>query len=148
MAESKTKVEPIEGAGGYGDAYYRITDPSGEHRDVRVLWGWVVDEKTGRKTAVTDLSSKGTGYTNIATIDYKHTSPRGNPTVIHGPAPKKRKLTFEDHEILVAYLEKRAKEPLPDGFDFGSSIKRLYESDPQKPKKRTPKLKEAFASSL
>ena len=61
VTQPTLKVEPIPETGdGYGEVY-RLTEPSGEHRDVYVLRQWEIDEKTGRKTAVKVLSSPATG---------------------------------------------------------------------------------------
>ncbi len=152
------KVEMIDGTGGPYGAIFRLSGyPSGEHRDIYVFSRWERNEKTGRKTSVRDLASPQTGYTKVIGVDYTKPGMRGAPTVIYDRFTKEerkafRKLTYKDHETLVAFFEKAAQQPLPDGLDFDRRLVRLYQTEadaaPKKPRRRTPKIKEAFASNL
>lgn len=131
VTQPKLKIEPIPGTGdGYGEVY-RLTEQSGEHRDVYVLRQWEINEETGKRTAVAVLSSRATGYTNVVAVDYEHRQMRGNPTVVLGKASRK-KLSFEDHEALVEYFEEFAKT---HPTDFDRRVDRPYPKTPPKQKK-------------
>ena len=131
VTQPKLNIEPLPGTSdGYGEVY-RLTEPSGEHRDVYVLRQWEINEETGKRTAVTVPSSRATGYTNVVAVDYEHRQMRGNPTVILGKASRK-KLSFEDHEALVEYFEEVART---HPTDFDRRVDRLYPKTPPKQKK-------------
>lgn len=132
VTQPKLKIEPIPGTeDGYGGVY-RLTERSGEHRDVFVFFRWEFDEKTGKRTAVTDFTSRSTGYTNVVAVDYEHRGMRGRPTVIRGKATRK-KLSREDHDALIEFLEEQDKNR--KDADFDTRYVRLY---PPIPKDKAP----------
>ena len=121
----KLDIEPLPDTADEAGEVYRLTEPSGEYRDVYVRRRWEKDEQTGKDVAIADLASPATEYVIIHSIDRENLSSRGRPTVDYGEV--ETPLSFEDHEALVGYFEDRAKKSTSD---FLRKVTRLYPPTP------------------
>lgn len=126
VTQPTLNVELLQDTANEAGETYRLTEPSGEYRDVFVHRRWGRDETDGKKVAITDFTSRATGYKHIHYIDHENLTLRGLPTVSAEYIDKP--LSFEDHEVLVAYFEKQHKEHPSDRFKC--QIIRLYSPVP------------------
>ncbi len=122
------KVEELPDTSDAGGCVHRLTEASGEYRDIYVLSRVTKNPVSGEKVAVIDLASPATNYVNILKIDHENTNLRGRPRVSMERLADP--LSFEDHEALVAFEESNREKFQKAGIKL--EIVRLYPATPPK----------------
>lgn len=122
------KVEELPDTSDAGGCVTRLTEASGEYRDIYVRHRLTKDTANGGKLAVVDLASPATEYVVIKEIDHSDLSSRGRPKVHYGDDID-TPISEEDHEVLVDFFESKREKLKKAGL--GLEIVRLYPAVPK-----------------